>query len=91
MTFPVECQYHAPMEPPDFDEDDGYRGQITILSRRTLTARIEHRCDGYTFDDDRRCRRPILPGHRYERQFWLFDDGGTLQVKKHVGCYHAIV
>lgn len=85
----VECRYHAPLEPEWLDDtDDGNWTAVNILSRRKLTARIEHKCDGFMFDDDRKCRKPILPGQRYERQFWLYEDGSTIEMKKHVGCYH---
>jgi|LakMenEpi03Aug12_release.lakeMendotaPanAssembly.Ray.scaffolds.fasta_scaffold890797_2 hypothetical protein len=67
-------------------EDGGWES-VYVLSRRTLTARKEHLCDGITYAQDRICRKPIKPGERYERKFLLWDDGSTMEMKRHKTCY----
>lgn len=79
MTFPVECQYHAPLEPHwAWEDDDSWAWDERVLSRRWVTARKQHKCNRYG------CRLPIMPGQRYMREFRLID-GAPSFIKHHAG------
>lgn len=81
MTFPIQCEYHAPLEPPysDYDED-GELVDVLVLSRKVHTARKRHYCDSHY------CTQPILPGQRYRRKFVLVGNQAAT-IKSHLGCY----
>ena len=73
-----------------YQDDDGEWQTVQVLSRRVLTARKEHKCDGTRSETGRLCRQPIKPGDRYERLFLLWDeDGSTMEIMRHLKtCYH---
>ena len=66
MFYPYyqEVLDHMPKFRDDNPPDDG--DDITLLSERTRTAKVEHLCCY--------CKRPILIGQRYHRAVYIDSD-----------------